>query len=159
MDKIISYKNLSRALKKIKPRTKVLAGGCFDILHPGHLKFLEAAKKQGEVLIVALESDENIRRLKGKNRPVNPQNVRAKNLASLSFVDYIILLPELKTDKDYTNLVLKIKPEVIAVTKNDPRIKKKKSQAELVGAKVIPVIPYLKEYSTTKILNSQKVIK
>ena len=154
LKKIIAYKNLNKFLEKIKTKTIVLAGGCFDVLHLGHLKFLEAAKKQAEILIIALESDENIKRSKGNNRPVNNQIIRAKNLANFDFVDFIILLPEMKSDDDYKNLVLKMKPKVIAITENDPRLEKKKSQAKLVGTKVVEVIPYLQGYSTTKIINT-----
>lgn len=154
MDKIIAYKNLKELLKKIEPRTKVLVGGCFDILHPGHLAFLKASKKQGDILIVALEANKNVKRLKGGCRPVNTQAIRAEILSAISFIDYIVLLPEMKTDKDYQDLILKIKPKIIAVTKNDPRIYKKRKQAMLVGAKVVEVIPYLKKYSTTKIINT-----
>ena len=153
MSKIIDYKKLTTLVKKISGRNIVLAGGCFDILHPAHLKFLKAARKQAEILIVALESDEKIKKLKGSNRPLNSQIIRAKNLAKLKEGDYVLLLPEFKSDEDYLDLVKIIKPKIIAVTKNDPMIKKKRFQAKSVGAKVVEVIPYLKGHSTTRIIN------
>lgn len=151
--KIVDYKNLKELIKQLKNKSIVLVGGCFDLIHLGHLKFLKAAKREGEILIIALESDENIKKLKGKRRPINYQGVRAENLAKLEFVDQIILLPIMKKNQEYQDLVNKVKPKVIAVTENDPLIEKKKVEAQRIKAKVIEVIPYLKNYSTTKILN------
>lgn len=131
----------------------VLTGGCFDILHYGHIRFLKKAKSLGDKLIVAIESDKRIRELKGKNRPIHTQNQRKEILKSLKFVDEVIILKDKMLDTDYFQLVKKIKPSVIAVTKDDPIIKKKLVQAKVVGAKLIK-IPKIKSPSTTKILES-----
>ncbi len=72
---------------------KVLVGGCFDLLHFGHIKFLEEAKKSGDYLVVALESDENVRRTKGETRPIHTQEQRKAMLESLTCVDEVIMLP------------------------------------------------------------------
>lgn len=154
MNKIIKYEELSQLLKQLYTQHIVLVGGCFDLLHQGHKDFLSAAKKTGDILLIALESDKNIKRAKGNDRPINRQLKRARNLIKLKSVDLILLLPDLKTDQDYEKMIKMIHPKIIAVTENDPRIVNKKRQAEMVGAKVIPVVPYLKEYSTTKILKS-----
>ena len=140
-------------MKKIKSKTIVLVGGCFDILHRGHLKFLEASKSQGHILIVALESDENVRRLKGEDRPINNEKKRAANLIKTGIVDYVIILPDLKTNNDYLHFVKAVSPDVIAVTAGDPQINNKKYQAKLVGGKVKIVINRLPNFSTTKIYN------
>jgi len=131
----------------------VLVGGCFDILHWGHISFLKKAKKLGNCLIVALESDENTKRLKGLTRPIHTQKQRAEILKSLRFVDKVILLLPLP---DYQKLVEEVKPQIMAVTQGDPLIKNKKKLAKLVGAKVV-VIPKIKIPSTTQIAKLLKL--
>jgi len=130
---------------------KVLVGGCFDILHYGHIQFLKSAKALGDYLVVALESDKNIRRMKGKNRPIFGQNERSEMLLSLKFVDEVIILRDEMTDKDYMDLVTRVRPLSIAVTAGDPIIEKKRKQAESVGAKLVE-IPRLAVPSTSQIL-------
>lgn len=132
----------------------VLVGGCFDILHIGHIRFLKEAKKLGDTLIVLLESDQNIKKMKGGGRPVNSQKFRAEILEALRDVDSVILLPEIMTDKAYDDLVKKIKPDFIAVTKGDQGLQNKKRSAETVGAKVVEVIDLMVDYSTNKIIKS-----
>lgn len=130
---------------------KVLVGGCFDLIHFGHTVFLEKSKGLGDYLVVALESDENVTKLKGKGRPFHSQAQRAKMLESLTFVDEVIKLPTMKSDTDYERLVKKVKPAIIAVTKGDPLLEKKRSHAAKVDAKVFE-IPKLRVSSTSKIL-------
>lgn len=130
-------------------KTVVLVGGCFDILHLGHLHFLERAKRAGDILLVALENDETIRRLKGGKRPINLQKDRAQILSMLRIVDGVILLPPMKTHADYFSLVKNLKPDIIAVTAGDPQLKQKKEQAKMVDGKVKIVTPYLKTASTS----------
>ncbi len=72
----------------------VMTNGCFDLLHPGHLALLEAARREGEVLVVALNSDASVRRLKGAGRPVVPQAERAELLLALEAVDAVVLYEE-----------------------------------------------------------------
>ena len=131
---------------------RILVGGCFDLIHYGHIKFLTEAKKLGDYLIVALESDKNVRKHKGANRPIHSQSERAKMLRSLKMVDEVILLPEMKSDKDYFDLVKKIKPDIIAVTKDDPQMENKKRQANITGAKIITVTPRIQPHSTTNLI-------
>lgn len=152
MGKIISLQNLDEELEIIHHNNQsvVLIGGCFDILHIGHIKFLQEAKKKGDRLLVLLESDERVKKLKGTNRPHFPQEERAIVLASLSCVDFVILLSFLATDEDYDKLIGKIRPAIIAVTSNDPIFSKKKKQAEMVGSK-IEVIPYIKTFSSSQL--------
>lgn len=131
---------------------KVLVGGCFDLIHFGHITFLKKAKEQGDYLIVALESDENVRRRKGKNRPIHPQNERAEMLKSLKMVDEVIELPEMKGTEEYLKLVEKIKPNIIAITEGDPYFEQKKKQAETMNAKLTVVSPLIRNYSSTLLL-------
>lgn len=137
-------------------KKKVLCGGCFDILHIGHINFLGKARGLGNYLIILLESDENIRKLKGKNRPFHNAKERLKILKSLKFVDKVIVLPENPNDKTYIDIIKKIGPDVIAVTEGDPIINIKKNQAKLVGAKFAIVKKY-KSYSTTHIAKILKL--
>ena len=152
--KIISLQGVNQLTKQLKARCEiiVLAGGCFDILHFGHIKFLEKAKKAGDILIIALENDEKIKRLKGKNRPIHSQKMRAEMLAALKSVDFIICLPFMKNNKDYLDLVEKVKPNIIAVTAGDPKLKNKKQQAKFIGGKVKIIINRIKTPSTREIV-------
>jgi|SRR3989344_207840 len=143
-------------LAEFKPYSEkktVLVGGCFDILHIGHVRFLQAAKKQGDILIVVLESDEFIKNAK-KRLPFHDIDERAEVLAALTAVDVIILLPPLETDEDYANVVKQIHPDVIAITANDPQEANKRNHAQLINAKVEIVTPHLPGRSTTDILKS-----
>lgn len=126
----------------------VLVGGCFDVLHYGHLKFLKAAKAIGDKLIVALEPDTSIQVYK-KRSPIHTAEQRAEILASLSFVDEVMILPSMQGDKAYLQLVQDVHPAFIAVTAGDPQLANKQNQAALVGAQVSVVIPLLPELSTT----------
>ena len=95
-------------LKKIDKKI-IFTNGCFDILHIGHIKYLEKAKSFGDILILGLNSDNSIRRLKGENRPINNQTERAYILASLEVVDYVVLFSE---DTPF-DLIKLIKPDVL----------------------------------------------
>ncbi len=106
--------------------------------------------------MVLLESDENTKRLKGPTRPFHNQIQRRKILESLNFVDKVISLPPITKDSDYLKSILRIKPNIIAVTSGDPLLSKKKKQANLIGAKVV-VIPKIKTNSTTKIAKLLKL--
>ncbi len=138
-----------------KEKKVVVVGGCFDILHRGHIAFLQAAKKQGDVLFVLLESDAFVKAKKGENRPINTQGVRATILSNLRFVDYIVLLDKILQDNDYDDLVLWLKPAIIATTKGDPSKKHKERQAKLLGkAQVVFVIDRLPQQSTTQLVKN-----
>ncbi len=129
---------------------KVLVGGCFDLLHYGHIRFLEEAKKLGDVLVVALESDENVRRMKGEGRPIHNQQQRKTMLEGLLFVDEVVLLPPMKSDEEYKNLVHRIHPQVIAVTEGDPIVEIKQAQARKIDAELV-VIPKIHTPSTSQL--------
>ena len=134
-------------------QTVVLVGGCFDILHPGHILFLKKAKKLADKLIVLLESDEKVRKLKGSNRPVNTQKDRAKALLALKSVDQVISLPFIEKPAQYDSLVAKLKPDIIAATKNSPDNHHKERAAKVAGAKLKLVTSRINGYSTSKILS------
>jgi rfaE bifunctional protein nucleotidyltransferase chain/domain len=130
----------------------VLVGGCFDILHLGHITFLKKAKEMGETLVVLLESDETIKKLKGKDRPINNQKNRAEMLSQLKMVDWIIELPDMKNGSDYDDLIEKIKPKIIAITEGDKKIDIKRKQAEMIGARLVEVTKEIPFCSTSGII-------
>ena len=155
MSKVITIDQAIKISTKFKQsgKTIVLAGGVFDILHSGHISFLDAAKKGGDLLFILLESDENVRNKKGEGRPLNPKENRSMVLSALPSVDYIIPLRGMTKNDEYDKLILQIRPDVIAMTKNEPGFEQRKKQASMVGAKVKLVIDRVKEKSTTGLIN------
>jgi rfaE bifunctional protein nucleotidyltransferase chain/domain len=82
------------ARDKAAGRTIALANGCFDLLHVGHVRYLESAAREADVLVVAVNDDESVRRLKGEGRPILPAADRAELVAALRCVDYVVIFPE-----------------------------------------------------------------
>ena len=111
-DKILSRGELKRQAETWHARGEkvTLANGCFDLLHVGHIRYLHAAKRLGGHLVVAINSDESVRALKGDGRPLMPAEERAEILAALSDVDAVIIFPE----RDVRALVREIRPDVQA---------------------------------------------
>lgn len=153
MDKIVTQEQAVKVSEKLRQAGKkiVVAGGCFDILHIGHIRFLKASKETADVLFVLLESDENVKRFKGNNRPINCQKDRAEVLASLSFVDYVICLPPLLTNDAYDSVILSLKPAIITTTTGDTGRVHKKRQASLINGELIDVIMRINNKSTSRI--------
>lgn len=96
MDKILSRENLRERLEILRGEGKkiVFTNGCFDILHVGHVKYLNRAKELGDILVLALNSDSSVEAIKGPLRPVVPQDERAYIMASLDMVDYVTIFDE-----------------------------------------------------------------
>lgn len=159
MHKILTVQKSIEIAKNLRSKGKkiVLAGGCFDILHIGHITFLKKAKEAGDSLFILLESDEAIKRIKGKNRPINNQEDRAKILAALNVVDFVVLLPANLTDKDYDRIVIQIKPAIIATTKGDPFRMHKERQAVLINCKIIDVTDIISDQSTSRLVKLLKL--
>ncbi len=109
MKKSYSLKELEKIIKEEKSTGKkvVLANGCFDLIHVGHIRYLRESKKMGDVLVVALNSDSSIRKLKGKGRPILNQKEREAIISSFSFVDYITFFKEENVEK----VLLALKPD------------------------------------------------
>lgn len=123
----------------------VFTNGCFDILHRGHIEHLRMSKGLGDTLIVGVNSDASVRRLKGSSRPINKQEDRLVLLRALRFVDEVILFEE---DTPY-NLIKRLSPDVI--TKGGDYKKE-----DVVGGDLskVVILPYIDGYSTTKVLNA-----
>ena len=111
-DKIFTREAIQRRVAAWRARrdTIVLANGCFDLFHAGHVRYLEAAKQLGNRLVVAINSDKSVRALKGEGRPLMPAPERAEILASLSDVDAVVIFPE----HDVTALIRELRPDVHA---------------------------------------------
>jgi len=137
------FSDKSRAGKKI-----VFTNGCFDILHRGHVYYLSRASEMGDLLVIGLNSDSSVSRLKGKDRPVNHQNARAEVLGALGMVDYIIFFEEDTPLK----LIKAVKPDLL-VKGGDYRPEEIVGYQEVRswGGKVV-TIPTLEGYSTTSII-------
>ena len=127
----------------------VFTNGCFDLLHPGHIKLLEAARALGDILVVGINSDESVQTLKGPGRPVIPENERAEILASLECVDAVVIFDELTPQKTVTALL----PDILVKGGDWPSSQiVGREQVEASGGKVI-LIDVVQGYSTTEILN------
>jgi glycerol-3-phosphate cytidylyltransferase len=152
MNKILSIQQGIKAAQELKKQNKtiVVTGGFFDILHFGHIKFLEEAKKYGDYLFVLLEEDVKATKEKGKTRPINSQKNRAKILSALESIDYIIMLENMTNDRIYDNIMVGIRPDIIATTYKDPYVKHKIRQAKLIQGKVVYVIKRIEDRSTTE---------
>lgn len=110
MGRIIGIDELLSLKKELKEQNKkiVFTNGCFDILHIGHTRYLKASKSYGDILVVGLNSDASVRKLKGETRPVNNQNDRAEILSELNFVDYVIIFDDLSPVK----ILQQLKPDI-----------------------------------------------
>ncbi|MFN3780647.1 MAG: D-glycero-beta-D-manno-heptose 1-phosphate adenylyltransferase [Candidatus Kapaibacteriota bacterium] len=127
----------------------VFTNGCFDILHIGHIKYLKEAKTYGDKLIVGLNSDSSVRRLKGMQRPIVPENERAEVLDSLKPVDYVVIFEE----DTPMELIKIVKPDVLV--KGGDYTEENIVGANYVGSyggRVI-VIPYVAGRSTTSLID------
>ena len=130
---------------KSQGKNIIFTNGCFDILHAGHISYLEEAKSLGDILIVGLNSDNSVSNLKGNNRPINSERDRASMLAALEAVDYVVIFNE---DSPY-NLIKKIMPKIL-VKGGDY------NKDEIVGqdlAEETKIVKFIEGKSSTKIIN------
>ena len=143
---INSLNEISKICSDLKSRNKkiIFTNGCFDILHPGHVSYLEKAKQNGDILIVGLNSDKSVRNIKGIGRPINSENDRIIMLTALESVDYVVTFEE---DTPY-ELIKSLKPDILV--KGEDYDGKK-----IVGediAKETRLIEFIKNKSTTKLI-------
>jgi rfaE bifunctional protein nucleotidyltransferase chain/domain len=126
----------------------VFTNGCFDLLHRGHVYYLSRAKEMGDVLVVGLNSDTSVKRLKGSGRPVNDQQARAEVLAALVFVDYVIIFDE----DTPLNLIRVVRPHVL-VKGGDYRADEVAGYREVTSWKGrVEIVPLLEGYSTSSMM-------
>ena len=149
VDNLVDYKivsDIEKIVQDLKAQNKkiVFTNGCFDILHIGHIKYLQKAKTLGDVLIVGLNSNESVKRLKGESRPINDEYDRAYLLASLEVVDFVVIFEE---DTPY-ELIKKIEPDVLVKGKDYEG--KKVVGSDIV--KEVKLIDFVEGRSTTAII-------
>ena len=150
-EKLRTVDVLVEMVRKLQKWNKkiVFTNGCFDIIHAGHIKYLYQAKHFGDVLVIGLNSDESVRRLKGEDRPINKETDRALVLSALEVVDYIVTFEE---DTPY-ELIKELSPNLL-VKGGDWLVD------DIVGADVVLAsggevksLPYYEGHSTTNLLN------
>jgi D-beta-D-heptose 7-phosphate kinase/D-beta-D-heptose 1-phosphate adenosyltransferase len=148
--KIKDLQELKGIVQKLKKEGKriVFTNGCFDLLHPGHIKCLEEAKKFGDVLIVGINSDQSVKRLKGPQRPIMPLWGRMMLLGALEAVDYVVCFEE---DTPF-ELIKELQPDVL-VKGGDWK------EEEVVGRELVSevkIVEYQEGFSTTSIIEKIK---
>lgn len=119
--KIKQIKEMKSIIARLKARGKevVFTNGCFDILHVGHIRYLKKAKKQGDILVIGLNTDRSVKQIKGEERPIVPEKERAEVLSALEFVDYVVLFDE----PDPFLLIESLKPNVLVKGADWPKNK------------------------------------
>ena len=132
---------------------KVVVTGAFDLLHVGHLRFLEAARCLGDRLIVGVESDERVHRWKGHGRPIQSQDDRCALLSALRCVDEVLVIEGERVDPAYyADLLAPLGARYIAVTADDPFLDEKREAMAAVGVELVVVTPRIENYSTSRLV-------
>jgi len=148
--KIKNLSDLKKEIQEIKAQGKrvVFTNGCFDLLHPGHMRYLYAARQMGDFLIVAVNTDRSVKAIKGKNRPIQSQDERTELLAAMSFVDAVVLFDENNPLKVIQHLL----PDVLV--KGGDWTEDKIVGADVVrkAGGVVKSLPFVSSYSTSAII-------
>ncbi|MCI0468804.1 MAG: D-glycero-beta-D-manno-heptose 1-phosphate adenylyltransferase [Nitrospirae bacterium] len=147
MGQVVSLNELMPAIDRLKAQGKkiVFTNGCFDLIHIGHIRYLKEAKKLGDILVIGVNSDSSVRRLK-HGRPIIPEAQRAEVVSSLNMVDYVTVFNE---DTPY-ELIRRIMPDVLVKGGDWKR-------ADIVGSDIVLEVhslPYIDGISTTGIINT-----
>ena len=155
MSKITDRDSLVEERRRLRSEGKrlVFTNGCFDLLHPGHVRYLAQARALGDALVVALNSDASVRALKGEGRPVLDENERAEVMAALEAVDYVIVFDE-ETPRE---LIAELLPDVL-VKGGDWSVDEivGREEVEQAGGEVLS-LPYVEGSSTTDII--ERILK
>lgn len=151
-NKVVSQSFFEENEKQLHTRKLVFTNGCFDLLHVGHVTYLAKARALGDLLVIGLNSDDSVRRLKGPTRPINDEKSRALVLAALQMVDYVVVFEE---DTPY-NVITKVKPDIL-VKGGDYNID------NIVGADFVRqrggqvlTIPFVEGFSTSNMIKQCK---
>ncbi|HSV61852.1 MAG TPA: adenylyltransferase/cytidyltransferase family protein [Chthoniobacterales bacterium] len=137
-------------------RKLVFTNGCFDLLHVGHVRYLEAARALGDALLVAINGDESVRGLKGEGRPLNRESDRAEIVAALGCVDHVVIFPELRA----TALLEKVRPAIYVKGGDytaDSLHAEERNALERIGTE-IRILPFEAGHSTSGLLEKMKTL-
>ena len=150
--KVVSVDELARISKALRAegRRLVVTNGCFDLLHVGHVRYLQAARTFGDALAVGVNGDASVRTLKGEGRPLNRENDRAEVLAALASVDYVAIFQEVRA----TRFLEKVQPAVYVKGgdyKPETLDAEERGVLEKLGAE-IRIIPFQAGYSTSRLI-------
>jgi rfaE bifunctional protein nucleotidyltransferase chain/domain len=132
----------------------IFTNGCFDILHVGHVCYLEMARKLGDYLVVGLNADHSVRELKGRGRPINDERSRARVLAGLASVDYVVIFGT----KRVTPVLKRLRPEIYVKGGDytEESLNAEERKAVYTGGGKIKILPVWEGYSTTKTIRRMK---
>lgn len=131
----------------------IVATGVFDLLHVGHLRFLEGARHLGDTLYVGVESDERVRRWKGQDRPIQSEEDRLALVEALRVVDHAFLISGDRVDPDfYVDLLRPLHARYLAVTADDPFLEAKRASMAQIGVELRVVTPRIENYSTSRLI-------
>ncbi len=155
LGRVVSQEELLSRVAEAKAarRRIVFTNGCYDLLHPGHIRLLEKSRELGEILVLALNSDRSVRENKGVNRPIIPENERAEIAAALAAVDYVVLFDE-PTPRE---IIARVLPDVLVKGSDwgaDEIVGRE--EVEAAGGRVVSV-PLEPGYSTSSII--EKILK
>ena len=150
--KTVPLNELAGRVEKLRASGKkiVATNGCFDLLHFGHIRYLEAARKLGDILVVGLNGDQSVRELKGPGRPINNEKDRAAILAALECVDLVAIFPELRA----TRFIERAAPDVYVKGgdySSETLDAEERAALQKIGSK-IEIVPFEKGYSTSALL-------
>jgi glycerol-3-phosphate cytidylyltransferase len=136
--KIVGYADLPKLRDKFakEGKTTVFTSGCYDILHLGHIIHFNFCKQKGDILFISLGNDACVRELKGPTRPINNERFRARMLAALEIVDYVVISEEMGV-MDHDRMVAELRPNLYIVPGTDKRIAEKRALVEQNGGRLI----------------------
>ena len=152
IEKIVPLDRAVEAVAELKRQGKrvVFTNGCFDLLHPGHTRYLAEARKLGDALLVAVNSDRSVRALKGPGRPVLPERERAEILAALASVDYVTIFDDLTP----RSLIARMLPQVLVKGADwGPGEIVGREEVETAGGRVVS-IPVVRGFSTSALIEA-----
>ncbi len=155
-NKILDCEQLQAVLESAKAngRRVVFTNGCFDIIHPGHVAYLEDAAARGDLLVVGINTDSSVKKLKGSERPINPENDRALLLAGLGCVDYVTFFAE----DTPLELISALRPDVLVKGGDWPVERIVGHEVVLAGGGQVFSLPFREGYSTTRIIEKIKAL-
>ena len=150
--KVVPLKQIQQRIKELRAAGKkiVATNGCFDLLHVGHIRYLNTARKLGDVLVIGINGDQSVRELKGAGRPLNSEADRAEVVAALASVDLVTIFPEVRA----TRFLESVAPDVYVKGgdyNEDTLNPEERAVLKKIGAK-IDILPFEEGYSTSDLL-------